>query len=211
VRLLLAALALLAMALPAAAADDWLIVPGQRVGPIGPGVSEARLVELFGAPNVTREAFELEPGFTLPATVVFASDPSRRALVLWRDPETRTEPESVLIRGERTLWKTDKGITLGTPLATLRTINGKPLTLTGWEFAGIVLDSNGGSLTEFGHAGGAGVVGRTLVLRLEPNPALRESAAYQQTLGEHVLSSESEAMRTLNPRVYELVVDIAPK
>lgn len=210
----LAALAvLLMMAARSVQAADWLIVPGQRAGPIDAGASEARLVELFGARNVTRESFEVEPGVALAATVLFASDPSRRALVLWRDPEARTAPESVLIRGERSVWKTDKGISLGTPLATLRRINGRPLTLTGfaWDLGGTVLDCNGGSLTELGRQSREGLVGRTLVLRLEPAPALQDTPAYQQTTGDREFSSDSEAMRSLNPRVYELIVDLAAK
>ena len=191
-------------------AADWVIVPGERVGPIDAGASEAKLVELFGAANVTRMSFELEPGETVPATTLFANDSTRRAIVLWRDPETRASPETVLIRGERTLWRTDKGITLGTPLATLRRLNGKPLTLTGFgpNRGGTVLDCNGGSLTEFGQDGPRGIAGRTLVVRVEPDPALRDTAAYQQTIGESELSSESDAMRTLNPRAYDLMVEI---
>jgi len=133
---------------------DWVIVPGKRVGPIDAGASEARLVELFGARNVTRDSFEVEPGVAVPASVLFASDPSRHAVVLWPD-QTRTGPESVLIRGERS--------------------------------------------------------GRTLVLRVEPDPAQRDSPAYQQALGDVELSSESDAMRALNPRVFSLMVDIATK
>ena len=199
------------LATPLARAADWIIVPGQRAGPIDAHASESRLRELFGAANVTRESFEVEPGVALPATVLFAGDPSRRALVLWRDPDTRAAPESVLIRGERSEWKTDKGIGLGTSLATLRRINGKPLTLTGfaWDFAGTVLDCNGGSLVELGRHGPTGLVGRTLVLRLEPDPALRDSPAAEQAAGDRAFSSDSPAMRALNPRVYELIVDIA--
>jgi hypothetical protein len=202
---------LLMMATRCVQAADWLIIPGQRAGPIDARASEARMVEMFGAHNVMRESFEVEPGVALPATVLFASDALRRALVLWRDPEARTAPESVLIRGERSVWKTDKGITLGTPLATLRRINGRPLTLTGfgWDLAGTILDCNGGSITELGQQSCAGLVGRTLVLRLEPDPALRDSPASQQTIGDREFSSDSEAMRSLNPRVYELIVDIA--
>jgi hypothetical protein len=192
---------------------DWLIVPGQRAGAIDARASEASLVALFGQANVKRESFEVEPGVALPATVLFASDPTRRALVLWRDPETRTGPESVLIRGERSVWKTDKGITLGTPLATLRRLNGKPLTVIGFgsDVGGTVLDSDGGNLTELGRPGGDRLVGRTLVLRLEPDPSLRDTPAYEQALGDRELSSESDAMRTLNPRVFQLFVDIAAK
>jgi len=194
-------------------AADWVIVPGERVGPIDAGASEAKLVELFGAANVKRVSFEVEPGEAVAATTVFADDSTRRAIVLWRDPETRIAPETVLIRGERSVWRTDKGITLGTPLATLRRLNGKPLTLTGFgpNLGGTVLDCNGGSLTEFGRDGPQGIVGRTLVVRVEPDPALRDTSAYQQTIGESELSSDSDAMRTLNPRAYELMVEIRPR
>jgi len=194
-------------------AADWVIVPGERVGPIDAGASEAKLVELFGAANVKQVSFEVEPGEAVPATTVFANDSTRRAVVLWRDPQTRASPETVLIRGERSLWRTDKGITLGTPLATLRRLNGKPLTLTGFgsDLGGTVLDCNGGSLTEFGEHGPRGIVGRMLVVRVEPDPARRDTAAYQQAIGESELSSDSEAMRTLNPRAYELMVEIRPR
>jgi len=207
-----AAAVLLSMVAAFAHAADWVIVPGKRAGPIDAQASEAKLVELFGAPNVAREPFEVEPGVTVPATIVFASDPARRAIVLWRD-ETRSGPESVLIRGERSVWQTDKGITLGTPLATLRRINGKPLTLIGFgsEVGGTVLDNGGGALTELGAPEKGERVGRTLVLRVEPDPSQRDSAAYQQAIGDVELSSESDAMRTLNPRVFQLMVDIATK
>jgi hypothetical protein len=203
---------LLSMATVCAAAADWVIVPGKRAGPIDAQASEARLVELFGARNVARESFEVEPGVALPATILFADDPARRAVVLWRD-DTRTGPESVLIRGERSVWRTDKGITLGTPLATLRRINGRPLTLIGFgsDVGGTVLDSNGGALVELGVPVKGERTGRTLVLRVEPDPAQRDSTAYQQSIGEVELSSEGDAMRSLNPRVYELIVDIATK
>ena len=193
-------------------AADWVIVPGERVGPIDAGASEAKLVELFGAANVKRVSFEVEPGEAVPATTVFADDSTRRAIVLWRDPETRIAPETVLIRGERSVWRTDKGVTLGTPLATLRRLNGKALNLTGFgsDLGGTVLDCNGGSLTEFGQDGPQGIVGRTLVVRVEPDPALRDTSAYQQSIGESELSSDSDAMRTLNPRVYDLMVEIRP-
>lgn len=191
---------------------DWVIVPGKRVGPIDAGASEARLVELFGARNVARDSFEVEPGVAMPASVLFAGDPSRNAIVLWPD-QTRTGPESVLIRGERSVWRTDKGITLGTPLATLRRINGKPLTLIGFgsDVGGTVLDNGGGALTELGTPVKGERSGRTLVLRVEPDPSQRDSPAYQQALGDVELSSESDAMRALNPRVFSLMVDIATK
>ena len=193
-------------------AADWVIVPGKRAGPIDAAASEAKLVELFGAGNAARDSFEVEPGVAMPATILFASDPTRHAVVLWRD-ETRAGPESVLIRGERSVWRTDKGITLGTPLATLRRINGKPLTLIGFgsDVGGTVLDNGGGALTELGTPVKGERSGRTLVLRVEPDPGQRDSPAYQQALGDVELSSESDAMRALNPRVFSLMVDIATK
>ena len=191
---------------------DWVIVPGKRAGPIDAAASEAKLVELFGAGNAARDSFEVEPGVAMPATILFASDPTRHAVVLWRD-ETRAGPESVLIRGERSV---ASGVPRVMPLSvrqTLRRINGKPLTLIGFgsDVGGTVLDNGGGALTELGTPVKGERSGRTLVLRVEPDPAQRDSPAYQQALGDVELSSESDAMRALNPRVFSLMVDIATK
>jgi hypothetical protein len=49
------------------------------------------------------------------------------------------------------------------------------------------------------------------VLRVEPDPSQRDSQAYQEAIGDFELSSESQTMRTLNPRVFSLMVDIATK
>jgi len=74
-----------------------------------------------------------------------------------------------------------------------------------------VLDNGGGALTELGAPEKGERVGRMLVLRVEPDPSQRDSAAYQQAIGDVELSSESDAMRSLNPRVFQLMVDIATK
>ncbi len=51
-----AAVALLAMyGLPAAPENDWVIVPGKRVGPITAKTIHADLVRVFGAKNVVDE------------------------------------------------------------------------------------------------------------------------------------------------------------
>jgi hypothetical protein len=47
-----------------------------------------------------------------------------------------------------------------------------------------------------------------LVVRVEPDPAQQDTPAYQQAIGESEHSSDSDAMRALNPRAYELMVEI---
>lgn len=61
--------------------SDWLIVPGERVGPITATTSEAMLETIFGAGNVESVDVYLGEGFTEPGAAVFSSGhPAMQAL-----------------------------------------------------------------------------------------------------------------------------------
>ena len=64
------------LAVPAAAQkNDWLIVPGQRVGPITAATTRADLDSIFGKENVQERNLDGNGGPEA-ATVVFAADTS---------------------------------------------------------------------------------------------------------------------------------------
>jgi hypothetical protein len=50
---------------------DWLIVPGERVGPITAKTSETALEALFGVENVERVEVYVGEGSTVPGTAVY--------------------------------------------------------------------------------------------------------------------------------------------
>lgn len=100
----------------AVTADPWTIVPGVRVGPITNRTSEAEIRALYGAEKVRRQSIPGEEGEIFPGTVVYPDDPEKAFIIRWRDPYFRNLPESVIFRGSRSAWKTDKGLTLGLTL-----------------------------------------------------------------------------------------------
>lgn len=111
-------------------ANDWLIVPGSRVGPIDKNTSEMELRRLFGEKNVLREDIGLGEGETEPGTIVFPNSDGRLA-ILWKDQGQRQTPKEIRLNGDKTRWKTGKGISLGTSLKELEKLNGRPFFLWG--------------------------------------------------------------------------------
>ena len=189
-------------------AQNFQIVPGRSVGPIGQDTSEKQLIEIFGKQNVKRVNVHVGEGETQPGTALFPNDPLRKLSILWRDA-ARQRPEKITISGKKTLWKTDRGITIGTTLRAIEELNGGAFALTGfgWDYSGTVLHSNGGRITELGNESGEKISGRKLLLRLEPASALQRTPEYKAVLGDGKFLSDNPAMRKLNPRVYEIIVE----
>ena len=193
-------------------AQNWEIVPGSSVGPINQNTSENELVKIFGKQNVKQVQVNVGEGETQPGTVIFPGDPRKRAFILWRDAAARQGPESVRINGKNTLWKTNRGITIGTSLKTLEELNGRAFALAGfaWDYSGTVLHSNGGRLIELGAEAGEDITGRTLLLRLEPTKALQQTGEYKKVSSDARFLSSDIAMQKLNPLVYEMIVEFRP-
>ncbi|MEW6279612.1 MAG: hypothetical protein AB1758_13370 [Candidatus Eremiobacterota bacterium] len=128
--LLWLSLAALALAAPA------LIEPGRGVGPVGPATVRADLDRL-GLPEG-----QLMDGED--STEVWALERERRYVVSW----VQGKAARVLIRGERSVYSTAEGVTLGTPLSRLEALNQGPLRFRSFEgeSAGRVTDWEGGRL-----------------------------------------------------------------
>ena len=190
-------------------AQSWQIVPGRSVGAIQKNTSEKELIEIFGRQNVKQDEIDVGEGETRPGTILFPDNPQKKIFILWRDSTARQRPERISIRGKKTLWKTDRGITIGTSLKTIEKLNGRAFVLTGfgWDYSGTVLHSNGGQLGELGIESGDDIKDRTLLLRLAPASALAGTPDYKAVLGDGKFFSDNPSMRKLNPRVYEMIVE----
>src|ERR1017187_10415171 len=66
----------------AAQKNDWLIVSGQRVGPITASTTRAALNSLFGKENVEDRSLDVNEGPEA-ATVVFGNDTSGALAITW--------------------------------------------------------------------------------------------------------------------------------
>lgn len=188
---------------------DLLIVPGERVGPITAATSERMLETLFGAENVEPADVQLGEGFTAPGTVIYPDDAARRIEVVWQD-SARTVPKEVRLTGDSSVWRTPECISLGSTLKEIERLNGVPFPLYGfaWDYGGTIRDCGGGRLKMLGSVNpeDARVLGRLVVLSLEPDIEARKRPEYEQVIGDRFFSSGHSAMQALNPRVYQMIV-----
>jgi len=125
--LLLGPMSALAQQLP----PDWLIVPGERVGPITAKTSETALEALYGVENVERVEVYVGEGSTVPGTAVYPHELTQRTEIIWQD-DTRTVPKEVVLTGDASAWRTREGISLGTTLQEIERLNGLPFRLAGF-------------------------------------------------------------------------------
>ena len=182
-----------------APASEWQIVPG-RAGPVTTESSEAELRQRFGPTAVESTRIDIGEGETAVGVVLYPADTLRRAELIWQDSVNRRRPARLVLRGTRTLWQLNRGITLGTNLQELERLNGRPFLLAGfgWDYAGVITDWKGGALD-------SALAG--IKLYLDPGSAQYESKAYSQVLGDQDYSSSLPPMQQLNPRVATIFVD----
>jgi hypothetical protein len=184
-----------------AVANDWLIVPGVRIGPITTASTGADLRRIFGAANVKDGPIYVGEGSEEPGTVIFGSDRTRSIAIRWRDPAKQQGPTRIYAcRGalKDCRWHTANGISLGTDLKTLEKLNGRPFEMSGfdWDYSGTVTSWEGGKLESTG--------GR-LWVRLSPRP----QASYDSVVGDGDFHSSHPEMQSLNPVTYDLFIEFA--
>jgi hypothetical protein len=184
-------------------ASEWQIVPRRSAGFITLESNEGDLRQHYGSAVVSSERIELGEGETAPGTILFPADSLRRLEILWQDTLKRERPSRLVLRGQRSQWRVNDGISLGTSLQELERLNGRPYTLAGfgWDYSGVVFDWSGGTLD-------SALAG--IKLYLDPGPAAYESAPYSQVLGDREYSSDLAPMRQLSPTVYQIFVDFEP-
>lgn len=191
----------------AAQKNDWLIVPGQRVGPITASTSRADLDTLFGKDNVRDSSLDISEGPEA-ATVVFGNDKSAALAVTW----DKERPVSIYIcfatQTGPCKWRTASGIRIGLPLMELQKLNGKSFQIAGYGFdgQGSVTSWRHGALEEDPAACGHLLVRLTPAAELEGRPmSKQEASSLKQSQGDRKpYSSGSMAILDLNPMVSAL-------
>lgn len=184
---------------------SFQIVPGVKVGAITARTSEADLKKIYGGKNVRAGDIGIGEGETVPGTIVYPNDPRKRIEIAWKDATAKKSPDFVQFNGDKSLWTIAPGISLGTSLKALEQFNGKGFVLTGfeWDYAGTVIDWNGGKLArKFGKDN------KFAILRLSPktygNRALQKDL--DAVAGDRDFSSKNKSMQKINPAVYQIIV-----
>jgi hypothetical protein len=187
---------------PAKPNDNWRILPGGG-GAITATTTRRDLVARFGAANVVDQDIVTGhgEGEIVPVTVLFPNDPKRRLEINWKDEKTKLAPEFLTIQGEKSVWHTVHGISLGTCLKQLESINGRPFSLLGfgWDFEGKVESWNNGVLDK--ELEGKGRVFMQLVPWGEVPVAESEM---DEVIGDGPFSSSHPIMQKINPCASEI-------
>jgi len=184
----------LLLALAAAPASDFSIVPGIRFGPIHETATLGDLVTAFPPGTVEDADVYLGEGFCAPGTRVFGGTPDEIE-VTWQD-RARTRIAFVRLQKPGGRWSTTRGVRIGTSLTELERLAGRILTFSGfgWDYGGGM---------QWSEAGGA--VG----LRLTMGDAAKAGLTGQELesiQGDKPVRSNVPAARRLNITVAEIVM-----
>ena len=200
----LAAACILAI-IAGAESNDWLIIPGQRVGPITVRTTHADLVRIFGAKNVQDDEIATTDGGSEWGTRVFGDQPNLSLAILWKDDTPESHIRGIIFcHASEPLtacrWHTQDGVTFGTSLKMLEKENERKFKLNGfdWGYGGLITSWEGGRLAHL-----MGTCGR-MTIRLDPAPGPPSddrSRLLEQVEDDAEFWSSDPAMQALNPTV----------
>jgi len=176
--------------------DPWMILASGEKGSINARTTHHDLVRMYGAANVVDQDVDIGEGEMQSATFLFSKDPERQIEIRWKDPDTKTAPESADIRGKKSRWHAAHGITMGTSASELERMNGRPfhfsLANDGTDMREETISWRGGSLEiEFQGYG-------RVILELEWSPAKADTQTGPRDIE---VNSDNPAWRAQNPRV----------
>jgi hypothetical protein len=114
-------------------------------GPFAPNATPESLAKAFGAANVTTEETGGEEKEKI--TVLFARDKAQRLEIFWREDGGKRSIASIQAKAG-SAWRMPQGIAIGTPLAEVEKLNGKPFLVSGfgWEMGGTTRGWQNGKL-----------------------------------------------------------------
>jgi hypothetical protein len=155
--------------------------------------SEAELKEIFGN-EVKRSTGYYPEGMGEYQNTLLYPDSKNEVEFVWLDDSVNFNGlMHIKVSGQKTGWKTFEGITLGTTLKELESLNQRPFAFYGfgWDYSGMV-DWGNGHLFE-----------RQIFVSLD-YPGESIPPEFDGLLGDHKMKSDSELAQKANPVVREI-------
>lgn len=174
---------------------DFSIEPGLRVGLITAGTTSREAVLAAYGDLAKTDSIYLVEGMMDEGVVLFPNAPRRTAYIYWDNSLDPKRPAFIRMNGDSTGasdWKTTSGLTIGSTLADVERLNGKPFRLSGfgWDYGGMVIDWQGGKLA-------------ASALHLTFSPMSGKTAERLFGEGEGFLSNEPDVVAA-DPRVVSM-------
>jgi hypothetical protein len=191
-------------------ANDWLLVPGVRVGPLTAKAVRADVDKLFPGSTVKDDELELDEGFVLPATFVNREKRAESLAIVWKDGHPK---DVYLCRGRgraECKWHAAPAggtIGVGTKLLDLEALNGGGFTIHGfgWGYGGSVESWDGGKLDRF-DCNGSLTIGVDGERSRDGEFTMKITSEERDTFsGNRSIPTSTPALRKLNPSINEMV------
>jgi hypothetical protein len=159
--------------------------------------NEQKLIEKFGKENVRRDTAYYPEGSGEYMVTLLYPDSDREVEFVWNDSINFSGLNTVRLYRVGSQWKTQEGITVGTSLQQLVSLNEKEIEFTGlgWDDGGVVFWNNGKL-----HYRGINVT-----LALPEN--YDTEAKLDSIIGDQQVSSNWALAKRINPTVQEVSLD----
>lgn len=178
---------------PELTAADRTFLPGKRIGAITSGMLLADIEKIYGASQLQPATLYGPEGITYEGLRFLPGTDDELELVIHEEGVSATTS----IPGSHWV-SADHGVRIGTSLAELNRLNGKPFKLSGfgWDYGGSITDWQGGALA-----------GHGLTLSYDGSLMDEESPFYEQALGDIELMSDLPVLQDAGVRVSRLYFD----
>jgi hypothetical protein len=164
-------------------------------GMFGPDTTLADIQQAFGKANVVSGDVDGPEGTTMKATTVYPNDPDKMFRAYWYDEDNLARLSSV------TIAKADTGplgVKLGMGIKDVQKINGKPFTLSGfdWDYGGAA-NFEGGELSDLAD-------GCFLSVTFAPSKSAPNQKVSDAIEGDKTIRSDLKAVLTVAPTITDL-------
>lgn len=186
--------------------NDWLIVPGVRVGPITASTAPDDLVRIFGARNITEDSIFFGD-IEFPGLTIKEGRPEDSLAIAWpQEGEKKISFISPCYYAKQSCrWHTADGISYGTTVKALERLNGRPFEFAGfdWDYGGVIRSWKGGKLESLEKTSCL-----TVGFGFDISPDGGEKIAGAGDLvGDRTFSSSLPAMQAWNPKITRIWVN----
>ncbi len=177
--------------------NDHLIIPGERFGLIKKDMSEADLIELFGAKNVKRDSLHLGEGMFALGTRIFGAK-AEEVRVLWKDGAEFKQIARVTVDHRQSPYQTIQGVKIGTLLAKVVQVNKVDFTIWGfdWDYGGTVAGWEGGELGE--------PAGFSAVFSYDTDISKIPQQEFAKVVGDEPVSTSEPILKDMNVRISKI-------
>jgi hypothetical protein len=175
-------------------------VLGKSVGKVTAAATYEDLVQIFGATNLRTDTVSVAEGTEEDIATYVKAETAEEIIVFWNDDAVKKKINRIQIIAEGSPYKTAEGVKIGTTLAELEKLNGKPFDFYGfgWDYGGIVSDWKKGNFD-----------GKKMLITFTyTQPNIRINPAEVPAMGDATFSSADPKLATWRDRIQVQVMEV---